>query len=578
MLISKSKFTVGWAVIFLFSFFFFFSYLSYLNMSEAYCVVVEWELSGRMGVDLVFPMVLDFVSCVFVSVVLYISSCVVLFSGFYMSHETFFCRFLSVLMLFVISMVLLILFPGFLSLMVGWDGLGATSFLLVIYYMDFDSLSAGMVTALTNRIGDVFFLLGIALMSSGLGFSTFDVDFIKGFVVGSVDDELVFVLGMLLVLGSMTKSAVMPFSAWLPEAMAAPTPVSSLVHSSTLVTAGVYVLIRFGDVVVEICNCSLMIFSLMTMIVSGVSALSFVDLKKVVALSTLSQVSMMMLSISVGGVGVAFFHLLVHAFFKALMFMCVGSIIFYSGGVQDARFLGCLWFKMPFVFSLFIFCSLCLVGFPFMSGYYSKELIVSSFLSGYSSLIGFGSVYLSLVFTFGYTFRMIWLLCTSQSVMLVESFKSNSFYLNVSLMLMSLGAVGSGVLFQCFFMNMNFYSFMSVYMFYGGLLLVSFWVMDMFFVFWIVDSSVSKQGIHDFLGQLWFMKHLSGGVISSLFLQFSCLVVRFVDMGWVRGFIWKVGLKKFFNKGTNYIRAVNFNPIGLLLCFSMLLWVFVFFW
>nr|AKE36670.1 NADH dehydrogenase subunit 5 [Meretrix lamarckii] len=563
---------------FTFFFFFFFGYLCFSNMSGAYSLVVEWELSGRMGVDLAFPMVLDFTSCVFISVVLYISGCVVLFSGFYMSHESFLRRFLDILMLFVLSMVFLILFPSFLSLMMGWDGLGVSSFLLVVYYMDLNSLSAGMITALSNRIGDMFFVLGVAVMSFGLGFSSFDVDFIKGFMMGFWGDNLVFVLGMLLVLGSMTKSAVMPFSAWLPEAMAAPTPVSSLVHSSTLVTAGVYVLIRFGDLAVEFCNCFLMVFSLMTVVMSGMSALSFVDLKKVIALSTLSQVSMMMLSISVGAVGIAFFHLLVHAFFKALMFMCVGSVIFYSGGVQDARFLGSLWLKMPLVFSLLVSCSLCLVGFPFLSGYYSKELIVSNFLNGYSSLFSFGLVYLSLVFTFGYTFRMVWLLCTSQSVMLVKTFKSNSFYLNGSLLLMSVGAVGSGAVFQSLMMSMNFYSFMSVYVFYGGLVLISFWLVNFFFLFWVFNESLSKQGFHDFVGQLWFMKPLSGGVVSSSFLRFSCLVVRFVDMGWIRGFIWKGGLKSFFSKGTNCVRSVNFNPIGLLLCFSVFLWVLVFFW
>nr|YP_004072676.1 NADH dehydrogenase subunit 5 [Meretrix lusoria]ACV92129.1 NADH dehydrogenase subunit 5 [Meretrix lusoria] len=558
----------------LFSFFFFFCYLCFSNFCGVYCLVLEWELTGRMGMDVCFPMVLDFTSCMFVSVVLYISGCVTLFSGFYMAHDKFFCRFLYVLMLFVFSMVLLVLFPGYLSLMVGWDGLGVTSFLLVVYYTDWDSLSAGMITALSNRVGDMFFVVGVAFMSFSLSFSMFDVAFIKNFFSSNV----LYMLGILLILGSMTKSAVMPFSAWLPEAMAAPTPVSSLVHSSTLVTAGVYVLIRFGDLAVEFCSCFLMMFSLVTVVMAGMSALSLVDVKKVIALSTLSQVSMMMLSISVGAVSIGFFHLLVHAFFKALMFLCVGSVIFYSGGVQDARFLGSLWISMPLVFSLFIISNLCLVGFPFLSGYYSKELIVSSFLSGYSSLIGFGLVYLSLVFTFGYSFRMIWLLCSYQMSFCMVSFKSDNFYLNSSLLLMSVGAVGSGVLFQSFMMKMNFYSFMSVYMFYGGLLLVGFWVVNLLFLFWLMEESFYKQGFHDFVGQLWFMKFLSGGVISSLFLHFFSLMMNFIDMGWIRGFIWKGGLKSFFNKGTNSVRAVNFRPLGLLLCFGILLWILVFFW
>ena len=204
----------------------------------------------------------------------------------------------------------------------------------------------------------------------------------------------------------MTKRAVIPFSAWLPEAMAAPTPVSSLVHSSTLVTAGVYVLIRFNILIRNFCFDFLFFFSIITVILSGMSAVQLVDAKKMIALSTLSQVSLMILCIGAGAVGIAFFHLLVHAFFKALMFICIGRVIFYSGGVQDVRFLGSLWYKIPFVFILFVSCNLSLVGFPFFSGYYRKELVVGATLGGCLSGLRVVLVLISLVFTLVYSLRM----------------------------------------------------------------------------------------------------------------------------------------------------------------------------
>nr|QWM94246.1 NADH dehydrogenase subunit 5 [Callista chinensis] len=527
-----------------------------------------------MGLALDFPLVLDLISCSFCGVVFYISACVVLFSGFYMSHEKFLSRFIHLLMSFVLSMVLLVLFPSFLSLMVGWDGLGVTSFLLVVYYMDGNCLSAGMITALSNRVGDMFFILGLALMSSAMSYGSFDIIMSKSHLTFN----LVMYLGMFITFGSMTKSAVMPFSAWLPEAMAAPTPVSSLVHSSTLVTAGVYVLIRFSEFCMLFCNYLLMMFSLSTVLMAGMSAVSLVDVKKVVALSTLSQVSMMMLSISVGAVNIAFFHLVVHAFFKALMFLCVGSVIFYSGGVQDARFLSGLWSKLPLVFVLLVVSNLSLMGFPFLSGYYSKELIISSCLVGYMSFVGVFLVFLSLVLTMAYSFRMMWFLCMSNHVVVISSYKSGSFYLSSSLLLMSWGAVLAGVFGQSFMLDMNFFSFMNMQVFYGGIVVLIFWFLNVLTLLWLKERNYLKGFILEFMASLWFLKPLSGGVVSSKFLKFSLSIVKFIDMGWIRGFVWKSGSKWLFNSGTNYVRSVNFRPIGLLFFFGVIFWILIFFW
>jgi len=289
-------------------------------------LILEWRFSENFLVELSCPLVLDLVSCLFSIAVLFISGSVIIFSGFYMSHERFLCRFVLVVLLFVLSILFLILFPNFLFMIVGWDGLGVVSFLLVVYYINNDSLSAGMITAIRNRVGDVLFIIILGMMCCFISFR-FSREYLIGFSR----------VRILVLFGSITKRAQIPFSAWLPEAIAAPTPVSTLVHSSTLVTAGVYVLVRFSDLLREISYYLLILLSIMTVIMSGRGGIVEVDIKKVVALSTLSQVGIIIFAIRLGAITIAFFHLLVHAFFKALIFMCVGGVIFYSGGVQDAR-------------------------------------------------------------------------------------------------------------------------------------------------------------------------------------------------------------------------------------------------
>lgn len=184
----------------------------------------------------------------------------------------------------------------------------------------------------------------------------------------------------LVILAAITKRAQIPFSAWLPAAMAAPTPVSALVHSSTLVTAGVYLLIRFSEVIGV--NMFLMYVSVFTIILSGVGANFEIDLKKIIALSTLSQLGVIIITLSLGLVELTFFHLISHALFKSLLFLCAGAYIHRYGDIQDIRFLGGVGKIFPLTSFLFIGCSLSLCGFPFLSGFYSKDLILESYFIG----------------------------------------------------------------------------------------------------------------------------------------------------------------------------------------------------
>nr|YP_005267068.1 NADH dehydrogenase subunit 5 [Paratapes undulatus]AEH99645.1 NADH dehydrogenase subunit 5 [Paratapes undulatus] len=540
-----------------------------VGLGEGLRLVIEWESSESFLSEVGFSMMMDWVSCLFVVSVLFISGCVNLFSGFYMSHETFLKRFSHILHAFVLSMVILILFPGYLGLMVGWDGLGVVSFLLVVYYMNSGSLSAGMITAISNRIGDVCFILAIGLFSSFLSYSLSGGDVFE-----------LMILGVLIMLGSMTKSAQVPFSAWLPEAMAAPTPVSTLVHSSTLVTAGVYVLIRFSDYLGEAEKSILMILSMMTILLAGSSGVFEVDMKKVVALSTLSQVGMMMFTISMGANVVAFFHLLVHAFFKAGMFMCVGGVIFYSG-YQDARFLGGVWFKLPMTGCLLMFSNLSLMGFPFLSGFYSKELIVGSYLVGHCSLVSFLLLFLSLAFTVFYAFRLMMLTVRDGGLSGETHYKMESGFYMLSLIFMANGSISMAVVMQSYFtfvISSNIgSSFLRGDIFYLALGMVILTSFNIFLFMLLGSGAVFNNMMKSFLSKMWFLSPLSGGVISSSFLAAVSRFVSFVEMGCVRGYIWQNGLKGAVFSVSEKSRKVNFSMLGMVLfyCFCFVAMVFL---
>nr|AKS04369.1 NADH dehydrogenase subunit 5 [Parasagitta elegans] len=305
----------------------------------------------------------DSYSCAFLLLLILISSCVLIWSYYYMDLEGTYRRFLSLVLAFLMSMLFLVLFSTLYGALIGWDGLGITSFLLVIYFKNRKTLGSGMLTALTNRLGDCFLLVLLALQFSHLLNS--------------------YVMTVLLLLTSMTKSAQFPFSSWLPAAMAAPTPVSALVHSSTLVTAGIYLLIRFNSLGTE---WMLMVGSV-TMTMAGLCACAEMDLKKIVALSTLSQLGVMMVALSVKLKELCFFHLTTHAMFKALLFMSVGIGIHSVYGSQDFRMFSAFSGVSALPTLSLAVANISLSGFPFMSGFYSKDAILESFYnSGESSM------------------------------------------------------------------------------------------------------------------------------------------------------------------------------------------------
>jgi len=347
----------------------------------------------------------------FRSVVLLISGSVLIFSKYYMESEKFFNRFHLLVLRFVLSMIVLIFGVRILTLILGWDGLGVTSYLLVIYYSSTKRYNAGILTAMINRVGDVLVMLSIRIILIEGGYN-FNVSRIHR---SSISGLILF----LVIFARITKRAQIPFSAWLPAAMAAPTPVSSLVHSSTLVTAGVYLIIRYESLVSSsrTGQVFLLFVGLSTITMAGLRAIIEIDIKKIVALSTLSQLGLIFTAMGINQWAIAYFHIITHAYTKALLFIRVGNIIHSCNDYQDLRQSTVSPTWVPISSSMLVATNLRLGGFPFLAGFYSKDLwLETTTVSSNPSVVYLGFI-LGVIITCLYSARIVFYL----SVRRVES-------------------------------------------------------------------------------------------------------------------------------------------------------------
>lgn len=311
----------------------------------------------------------------------------------------------------------------------------------MIYYQNEKSANAGILTALSNRIGDVCILLRIALIFNLGGWN-----FIF-YGRGQVLENQAGLLG-LVVLAGITKRAQIPFSAWLPAAMAAPTPVSALVHSSTLVTAGVYLLIRFSNALEGSLEQSfLLLVSRLTIFIAGIGANFETDLKKIIALSTLRQLGVIITILAIGWAELAFFHLLAHALFKALLFICAGSIIHRVGDYQDIRVIGGMVKFIPLRVGAVNLANLALCGSPFLAGFYSKDLILEvAFMSNLNEFCFFLLV-LATGLTVCYTFRLVFYRLSGDYNLRVRgSVGDESVVITWPILILGLGSIRGGAI------------------------------------------------------------------------------------------------------------------------------------
>nr|URX53352.1 NADH dehydrogenase subunit 5 [Calcaritermes sp.] len=533
---------------------------------------IEWEIVMLNSSSVVMTFLFDWMSLMFMGFVFYISSLVILYSDDYMHGDLNLNRFILLVLMFVLSMMFLIISPNMISILLGWDGLGLVSYCLVIYYQNVSSYNAGMLTVLSNRVGDVALLMVIAWM---VNFGSWNYIYYLDFLMGSVELSLIL---LLVVLAAMTSSAQIPFSSWLPAAMAAPTPVSALVHSSTLVTAGVYLLIRFSPAFGGWLCTFLLLFSGLTMFMAGLGANFEYDLSKIIALSTLSQLGLMIGAVSVGLAGLAFFHLLTHALFKALLFMCAGVIIHTMKDSQDIRFMGNLSFQMPFTSVCLGVSSFALCGMPFLAGFYSKDLILEMVSFSYVNLFGVLLFFVSTGLTVCYSFRLFYYVFCGDfnlsSLYFISESNFNMLYGMIGLMVVAVsgGSILSWmVLCTPPMVCLPFYlSFLTIYVsFLGGWLgyiLPSVSLGHSLYPLAFYNSS-------SFLGSMWFMPYFSTYGVASFPLLLGFTSLKASDLGWGeqlggQGFYWALMYLSSINQWWQY------NNLKVLLMFFVL-WIIV---
>nr|YP_010264213.1 NADH dehydrogenase subunit 5 [Lucanus cervus]APO08629.1 NADH dehydrogenase subunit 5 [Lucanus sp. BMNH 1425267]QDW75837.1 NADH dehydrogenase subunit 5 [Lucanus cervus]QGQ62204.1 NADH dehydrogenase subunit 5 [Lucanus cervus]UIN24725.1 NADH dehydrogenase subunit 5 [Lucanus cervus] len=506
-------------------------FMSMSFLSSMYSVMVSIELGSLNSCMIEMTLLFDWMSLLFMSFVLLISSMVIYYSNEYMEGDLFINRFIMLVMMFVMSMLLLILSPNLISILLGWDGLGLVSYCLVIYYQNVKSFNAGMLTVLTNRLGDVAFLLSISWM---MNFGSWNYIYFIECMKETPEMELI---SLMMLFAAMTKSAQIPFSSWLPAAMAAPTPVSSLVHSSTLVTAGVYLMLRFSVSLSSSVCLILLFFSGLTMFMAGLGASYEFDLKKIIALSTLSQLGLMMSILSMGGYIIAFYHLLTHALFKALLFMCAGSMIHSLSNSQDIRSMGGLVNQMPLTCTCFIICNLSLCGLPFLSGFYSKDLILEVVSMDNVGMYIYMVYYLSTGLTVAYTARLIYYVVGGDfNFFSVHLVNDSGHYMLKGMMgliflVVFMGSILSWTMFIEFYMiclPLSFKMMAVLVTLLGG------WIgleVSNFVINYHLKSLKFKSGSY-FFGSMWNMLYLSTFGVNYYPLTMGKKFYESVDQGW----------------------------------------------
>lgn len=361
------------------------------------------------SVDISFAFRVDSLSALFLLIITGVGFLIHLYSTSYMHEENGadYARYFSYLNLFVFNMLVLVLGANYVIMFIGWEGVGLCSYLLIGYWFKNPAYNAAAKKAFVmNRIGDLGFLLAVFFMISRFGSAEFDTVFTKA---SSATPILVTAITLLLFVGATGKSAQIPLYTWLPDAMAGPTPVSALIHAATMVTAGVYMIAR-SHVLYTLAPHTqhiVTIIGLATALLAATIALYQNDIKKVLAYSTVSQLGFMFVALGVGAYTTGIFHVMTHAFFKALLFLGAGSVIHAMSGEQDITRMGGLWKKLPVTAWTFLIGVLAISGFPFTSGFVSKDEILLSVLA--HNKIFFWIAAITAIITAIYMFRLLML-------------------------------------------------------------------------------------------------------------------------------------------------------------------------
>jgi len=437
-----------------------------INNYENNLVIITWLNSGLLDVN--WSIKVDTVSSVMLVVVCLVSSIVHIYSIGYMSHDPHKTRFMAYLSLFTFAMLMLVTSDNFLQLFFGWEGVGLCSYFLIGFWFKKDSANAAAIKAfIVNRVGDFGFALGIFLIFYVFGTVNYDEVFSQ--IPQSINKEISF-LGMnlkvvdliciLLFIGAMGKSAQFLLHTWLPDAMEGTTPVSALIHAATMVTAGVFLVVRCSPIFEysQIALNIICVVGMTTAFFAATVALVQNDIKKIIAYSTCSQLGYMFFAAGVGAYNVAMFHLFTHAFFKALLFLGSGSVIHSFKGEQDIRNMGGVWKKMPYTWILMIIGTLALTGFPFLSGYYSKDAIIEfAYLKGntvgyYAVAVGIFTALLTAIYSWRLIFKTFHGNYENKKLK-IETIHESSYVMLLPLTILAFGSIFAGFFFKELFIG-----------------------------------------------------------------------------------------------------------------------------
>ena len=424
-------------------------------------VIFEWITSGTFTAN--WSINIDPLSSVMLVVVTFVSALVHIYSIGYMSHDPYKPRFMSYLSLFTFSMLALVVSDNFLQLFFGWEGVGLCSYLLIGFWYKKDSANNAAIKAfVVNRVGDFGLAIGIFLIFFYFGSINFNEVFQAApqFIDEKIslfnyEASLITFICLFLFIGAMGKSAQFLLHTWLPDAMEGPTPVSALIHAATMVTAGVFLVVRcsplfeFSQVALNVVT----VVGMITAIFAASVALVQNDIKKIVAYSTCSQLGYMFFAAGVGAYHVAIFHLFTHAFFKALLFLGSGSVIHAFKDEQDIRNMGGVRKKLPYTYILMLIGTLALTGFPFLSGFYSKDAIIefayfkNSVLGNYAIFIGIFTAFLTSIYSWRLFFKTFHGSYNNPNIPITEIHDSPMIMI-IPLFLLGVGALFSGIIFK----------------------------------------------------------------------------------------------------------------------------------
>ena len=429
-------------------------------------VIASWFHSGSLNVN--WSVKVDALSAVMLVVVTLISSLVHIYSIGYMSRDPHKTRFMAYLSLFTFAMLTLVTSDNFLQLFFGWEGVGLCSYFLIGFWYKKDSANAAAIKAfIVNRVGDFGFALGIFLIFYLFGTVNYNEVFQQ--IPQNLNNELTFLglhinsidlICILLFIGAMGKSAQIFLHTWLPDAMEGPTPVSALIHAATMVTAGVFLVVRCSPIF-EYSQLTLNIITFVgmsTAFFAATVALVQNDIKKIIAYSTCSQLGYMFFAAGVGAYNVAMFHLFIHAFFKALLFLGSGSVIHSFKDEQNINQMGGIWKKLPYTWVLMIIGTLALTGFPFLSGFYSKEAIIEyAYLRGntvgyYAVIVGIFTALLTSIYSWRLIFKTFHGTYNNEKLK-INTMHESPFVMLIPLILLAIGSLFAGYFFKELFIG-----------------------------------------------------------------------------------------------------------------------------